>query len=121
MTRGKVLFRTDIQHEGVVAAITAVEIDTTPDIDLEPLLGRPDPVGELARLLRALDPDAGERAPAHDVLVQKAATRLQAVHRARVFASVASDPEPGPEMARALLRRESWNVLDALIRQRGVE
>ncbi len=110
----------DIQHQGVVAAITSVTIDTRPDIDLEPLLGRPDPVGELARLLTALDDD-GERTPAQQALVQRTVTRLQAVHRARVFATVAHDAEPDTEAAEALLRRESWNVLDALIRQRGVE
>lgn len=111
----------DIQHQGVVAAITSAEIDTRPDIDLAPLLGRPDPVGELARLLTALDDDDGERAPAQQALVQRTVNRLQAVHRARVFATVANDAEPDTGTAEALLRRESWNVLDALIRQRGVE
>jgi hypothetical protein len=113
----------DIQHQGVVAAITSVEIDTTPDIDLAPLLGRPDPVGELARLLTSLDDDGdgNERSTAHDALIQRTFNRLQTVHRARVFATIANDPEPDTDAAQVILRRESWNVLDALIRQRGVE
>lgn len=113
----------DIQHQGVVAAITSVEIDTMPDIDLAPLLGRPDPVGELARLLTSLDDDGEgtERSTAHDALIQRMVNRLQTVHRTRVFATIANDPEPDTDAARVILRRESWNVLDALIRQRGVE
>jgi len=111
----------DIQQQGVVAAITTVEIDTRPDIDLAPLMGRPDPVGEIARLLDSLEDDDNERSAAHDALIQRTVNRLHAVHRARVFATIANDPEPDTGMARALLRRESWNVLDALIRQRGVE
>jgi len=110
----------DIQQQGVIAAIGSVAIDTRPPADLAPLVGRPDPVGELARLLTGLD-GAGEMSPAHETLLQRTTTRLQGVHRARVFASVANDPEPGPEQARALLRREGWTLLDALIRQRGVE
>lgn len=111
----------DIQQQGIVAAITTVEIDTRPDIDLAPLLGRPDPVGEIARLLTTLDDEEGEHPAAHDALVQRTLNRLQAVHRARVFATIANDPEPDIGFARDSLRRESWNVLDALIRQRGVE
>lgn len=113
----------DIQHRGVVAAITAVEIDTMPDLNLASLLGRPDPVGELARLLISLDSDGegAERSTVHDALIQRTVNRLQTVHRARAFATVANDPEPNIDAARTLLRRESWNVLDALVRQRGVE
>ncbi|HWV35683.1 MAG TPA: hypothetical protein VNZ55_08620, partial [Thermomicrobiales bacterium] len=111
----------DIQREGIVAAITEVQIDARPDIGIAPLLGRPDPVGELARLLTWLDGGDVERPDAHAALLQRTLTRLQGVHRARVFATVAGDPEPDAEMARDILRRESWNVLDALIRQRGVE
>lgn len=109
----------NIQRQGVAVAITSIDIDTRPDIELSPLLGRADPVGELARLLTSLDAD--DPSPAHDALIQRTVNRLQAVHRARVFASVADDPEPDVEDARTILRRESWNVLDALVRQRGVE
>lgn len=111
----------DIQRDGVAAAITEVEIDARPDIDLAPLLRRPDPVGELARLLTWLDGGEVERPDAHAALLQRTVTRLQGVHRARVFATVAGDPEPDADLARDILRRESWSVLDALIRQRGVE
>jgi DNA repair exonuclease SbcCD nuclease subunit len=110
----------DIQHRGVIAAVAGVTVDTRPPIDLALLTGRPDPVGELARLLTALDGDAG-LSPSQEALLQRTATRLQGAHRARVFAAIASDPEPGLDDARAALRREGWTVLDALVRQRGVE
>jgi len=110
----------DIQHRGVIAAIAGVTVDTRPPIDLTALTGRPDPVGELARLLTALDGDAG-LSPSQEALLQRTATRLQGAHRARVFAAIASDPEPGLDDARITLRREGWTVLDALVRQRGVE
>jgi len=115
----------DVQERTVIAAIGSVAIDTRPAIDLEPLVGRPDPVGELARLLTGLEEshDNGfdRLTPAHLDLLQRTTTRLQATHRARVFASVAGDPEPDAAMARTHLRREGWSLLDALIQQRGME
>lgn len=109
-----------VTHQGVSAALHAYEIDTRSQVELEPLLGRPDPVGELARLVRALD-DEGEISPAQEALLQRTIDRLVGVHRSRVFAGVAADPAPDEETARTHLRREAWNVLDALVRQRGVE
>lgn len=114
----------DVRDRSVIAAITAVTIDTRPPIDLEPLAGRPDPVGEVARLLQSLDSpnDAFDGlAPTHQRLLQQTATRLQAAHRARVFASIAGDPEPDLAAAATHLRREGWTLLDALIDQRGME
>lgn len=108
-----------VQHQGVVGSIVSIEIMTQPDVDLEPLLRRPDPVGELARLLQALEDD--ERTPAQEALLQRTVDRLLGVHRSRVFAGVAHDPEPDAEVARRQLQREAWNVLDALVRQRGVD
>lgn len=109
-----------ISHQGVSATLHDYEIDTRPQVELKPLLGRPDPVGELARLLSALDDD-GEPTPAQEALIQRAVDRLVGVHRSRVFAGVAHDSAPDEEIARMALRREAWNVLDALVRQRGVE
>lgn len=109
-----------VTHQGVTAILQAYEQDTRPPVVLEPLLGRPDPVGELARLLAALDED-GATTPSQEALVQRATDRLVAVHRSRVFAGVAHDPAPDADTARTVLRREAWNVLDALVRQRGVQ
>lgn len=109
-----------MQHRGVVVAIGDIHIDTRPDVDLAPLVGRPDPVGELARLLQALG-DEGQLSEAQETLVQRTVDRLLGVHRSRVFAGVAHDPPPETEDARMYLRREAWNVLDALVRQRGVD
>jgi DNA repair exonuclease SbcCD nuclease subunit len=108
------------QQQGVMAAIQSVEIDTRPEIDIEPLVRRPDPVGELARLLRSLDEDE-PRTSAQEALLQRAVDRLVGAHRSRVFAGVANDSAPDAEAARTLLRREGWNVLDALVCQRGVD
>lgn len=109
-----------VTHQGVTAILQGYELDTHPPVALDELLGRPDPVGELARLLVALDDD-GTFTPAQEALVQRVTDRLVAVHHSRVFAGAAHDPAPGPESARTALRREAWNVLDALVRQRGVQ
>jgi len=115
----------DVQERSVTAAIVSITIDTRPAIDLAPLVGRPDPVGEIARLLAALDADQDgsmdRLSPAQCDLLQRMTTRLRAAHRSRVFAAIGGDPEPDLATARTVLRRESWTLLDALIQQRGME
>jgi hypothetical protein len=112
----------DLQRDGVVLAITSVTNATEPAIDLATLEERADPVGETARVLRALDAPSLEAMPeAYRELVRRTASRLGSLHRSRVFATVSSDPEPGIDEARALLRREAWATLDALVRQRGID
>lgn len=112
----------DLQKQGVVLAITSVTNNTQPEIDLGGLMERADPVGETARILSALDERDVDAMPApYQELVRRTATRLSAVHRSRVFATVSSDPEPNLEAARGLLRREAWATLDALVRQRGID
>ena len=112
----------DIQERGVVAAINGVADETRPPLDLEPLVGRPDSVGEIARLLAALERDDPEEfSDAQRELVGRTVTRLQSVHRARVFAAVAGDREPDIADAKRHLRRQGWDVLASLIQQRGVE
>lgn len=109
-----------VERQGISGVVASIEVNSRPDVDIEPLLGRPDPVGELARLIRVLD-DQAEPTPAQEALVRRATDRLLGVHRSRIFAGVANDPEPDEETARAFLQREAWNVLDALVRQRGVD
>ncbi len=112
----------DIQERGVVAAISGVADETRPPLDLDPLVGRPDSVGEIARLLAALDRDDLEGfSDAQRELVGRTVARLQSVHRARVFAAVAGDREPDIVDAKRHLRRQGWDVLASLIQQRGVE
>ena len=114
-----------IQQGRVTAAIGSVTIETRPAIDLAPLVGRPDPVGEIARLLTALDADddgiPDQFSPAQRDLLQQTTTRLRAAHRSRVFAALGGDPEPDIATARTWLQREGWSLLDALIQQRGME
>lgn len=112
----------DIQERGVVAAIGDVVVETRPPLDLDLLVRRPDSVGEIARLLAALDADdPAELSDAQRELVGRGVTRLQAIHRARVFAAVAGDREPDAEDAKRELRRQGWDVLAGLIQQREVE
>jgi DNA repair protein SbcD/Mre11 len=112
----------DLQRDGVVLAITSVTNRTEPEIALGPLLERADPVGETARIIQALDaPSFDDLPPPYAELVRRTVTRLDGVHRSRVFAAVAGDPEPDLDAARDLLRREAWATLDALIRQRGID
>ncbi|HYH10832.1 MAG TPA: hypothetical protein VD789_00660 [Thermomicrobiales bacterium] len=112
----------DLQKQGVVLAITSVTNNTEPAIELDGLLERADPVGETARIISALDTRDVDAMPApYQELLRRTATRLSAVHRSRVFATISSDPEPDLEAARGLLRREAWATLDALVRQRGID
>lgn len=112
----------DLQQRGVALAISSVTDGTRPMVDLASFLERADPVGETARLLDALDLPSVEEIPdPYGELVRRSATRLNGVHRSRVFASVAGDDEPDLERARTLLRREAWVALDALVRQRGID
>ncbi len=112
----------DLQQRGVALAISSITDETQPMIDLASLLERADPVGETARLLDALDCETIAEIPdPYGELLRRSATRLHGVHRARVFASIASDDEPDLESARIMLRREAWVTLDALVRQRGIE
>ena len=72
--------------------------------------------------IHALDaPSIDDMPPPYAELLRRAVTRLDGVHRSRVFAAVASDPEPDLDDARELLRREAWATLDALVRQRGID
>ena len=112
----------DLQKQGVVLAITSVTNATESTIDLDQLVERADPVGETARIITALDmPDLDTMPAPYADLLHRTATRLTGVHRSRVFAAVSGDPEPDLEAARALLRREAWATLDALVRQRGID
>lgn len=107
-----------VEHDGITISIGKVEIDATPQIDLEPLLNRPDPVGEVARLINALDSD-NELNDAQEQLVHAAEQKLLAISHARVFGSIL---DLGPEIdAAPLLRRQGWAMLDALVRQRGID
>lgn len=106
-----------IEHEGVDITISRIIIDATPAIDLEPLLNRPDPVGEVARLIHALD--VGDLSETQQRLLTNAEQKLLSVSHARVFGSVV---DLNVEIdAPTLLRRQSWATLDALVRQRGID
>lgn len=107
-----------IEHDGMTIAIHHIANDATPVIDLQPLLNRPDPVGEVARLISALD-SGTELTDAQARLVTATEQKLLAISHARVFGSIL-DLEPDID-ATTLLRRQGWATLDALVRQRGID
>lgn len=107
-----------IEHDDMKIAISRVSIDATPRIELEPLLSRPDPVGEVARLINALA-TGDELSEAQSRLLTAVEQKLLSVSHARVFGSIL-DLEPDAD-APTLLRRQGWVTLDALVRQRGID
>lgn len=107
-----------LEHEGVSIAISGIDIDATPQIDLEPLIDRPDPVGEVARLLHALS-SGDDLTDAQSQLVIAVEQKLLAVSHARVFGSIVDTPLAAD--AQTLLQRSAWTALDTLVRQRGID
>lgn len=107
-----------IDHDGTSIGLNQTHIDATPLIDLDPLLNRPDPVGEVARLINSLD--SGESlSDAQSRLLTATEQKMLAISHARVFGSIL-DSEPDTD-ATTLLRRQGWATLDALVRQRGID
>ncbi len=107
-----------IEHDSMTIGIDNIAIDATPPVDLEPLVSRPDPVGEVARLITALD-SGSELNEAQARLLTATEQKLLAISHARVFGSIL-DMEPTVD-AHTLLRRQGWATLDALVRQRGID
>ena len=107
-----------VEHEGISIALTRIAIDATPDIDLEPLVGRPDPVGEVARLLLALS-TGNEMTEAQSALITAVDQKLLAVSHARVFGSIIDTTADAD--ATTLLQRQAWAALDMMVRQRGID
>ena len=107
-----------IEHEGVLVVLSDISIDATPTIDLDPLLGRPDPVGEVARLIQALS-TGDELTEAQAQLVTAVDQKLLAVSHARVFGSIIDTPAEAD--ATVLLQRQAWAALDTMVRQRGID
>lgn len=107
-----------IEHQGMSITLDNVAIDAAPQIDLGPLLNRPDPVGEIARLINALD-TGDALTETQSRLVHSTEQQVLAVTHARVFGSIL-DFEPELDAA-TLLRRQGWATLDALVRQRGID
>lgn len=107
-----------LEHEGVHIAMSGIDIDATPEINLEPLVGRPDPVGEIARLLQALA-SGEEPGEAQTKLMTAVEQKLLAVTHARVFGSIVDTPLATD--ANTALQRQAWAALDTMVRQRGID
>lgn len=107
-----------LEHEGITIAISGIDIDATPLIDLEPLIGRPDPVGEIARLLHALS-SGDDLGDTQTQLVAAVEQKLLTVSHARVFGSIVDEPLTAD--AQTLLQRSAWAALDTMVRQRGID
>lgn len=107
-----------LDHARITIVISHIDNDATPNIDLGPLIGRPDPVGEVARLLHALS-TGEELSPSHARLAEEVEQKLLAVTHARVFGAIVDTPLSTD--AHTLLQRQAWATLDTMVRQRGID
>lgn len=105
-----------IERLGVVGGVERIENLTRPAIDLDELVGRKDPTGELARVLVALEAEPAPAAYAN--LLDDALTRLNQIRQHRVFSGIAADQPPDHADAQRLLLHEGYRLLDTLLAQR---
>lgn len=101
---------------GVTAVVEKILFETRPALDLTVLAARPDPPGEVARLIRSLE--AEERPSEYRQLVSATVDRLREIHSAKPFADIASDSEPDGALAHRYVLAEAWSLLDALVAQK---
>ena len=92
--------------------IESAHLDTRPEIDLEDLARRPDPVGLLAARLLWLDRPEGD--PERDRLVDKARQNLRDQSANAVWRGLAVGTDPEPVM---WLRQAGYRALDRLLGQ----
>ena len=106
----------DETHTGAAGTryfIESVRLDTRPEIDLEDLARRQDPVGLLAARMLWLDRPEGD--PERDRLVDKARQELRDQCAKSVWRSLAADGD-APEPV-AWLRQAGYRALDRLLDQ----
>ncbi len=106
----------ELSVNGVTASIERIIFRTRPAIDLARLAVGNDPVGELARVILALE---GEKVPAeYQDLVSEAFSRLRVVHQSGYYIAIGEDPFPDYPAACALLTAEGLSLLDELLAQK---
>lgn len=106
----------ELSLNGITASIEKIIFQTRPAIDLARLAIGNDPVGELARVILALE---GEQVPAeYQELVSEAVSRLRAVHQSGYYIAIGEDPAPDYPAACARLAAEGLSLLDELLAQK---
>ncbi len=106
------------QARGVTGYVDRVLHETKPAINLDELVQRRDPPGELARVLIALEADP---LPAdYRELLDDTLARLNDVRRHRAYTAISDDDRPDLASARRHLLHEGYRLLDALVAQREV-
>ena len=106
----------DEVHRGAAGTryfIASARADTRPEIDLEELAGRPDPVGLLAARLLRLDRPEGD--PERDRLVERARRSLRDQAAKPVWRGLADDGDATEPVA--WLRQAGYRALDRLLDQ----
>lgn len=121
----------ELTHGEITVWVERCDVETRPAIDLEELARAGGVAGELARLLVALgartdsaDPSAPapEHAPGDAALGRLLSDARRAVETVRGLRPYAALPDavdaPGAPMLTALLERQAWMLLDALLAQK---
>jgi DNA repair protein SbcD/Mre11 len=106
------------QARSVTGYVGRVRYETKPAINLDELVLRQDPPGELARVLVALEADP--LPAAYRGLLDDTLARLNDVRRHRTYTAIADDERPDLDDARQHLIHEGYRLLDALVAQREV-
>ncbi|MDQ3547663.1 MAG: DNA repair exonuclease [Chloroflexota bacterium] len=104
------------QTRSVTGFVDRVFYETRPAFDIDDLVKRNDPPGELARVLAALE--AGAVSADCRGLLDDTMARLNEVRRHRTYGAIADDERPDHETARRHLLREGYRLLDTLVAQR---
>jgi DNA repair exonuclease SbcCD nuclease subunit len=103
------------EREGARALIEAVDVETSPDFDLEELSRGDDPMGVLADRLRSWSDD--ETDPQEMPLVREALERMQRLAKSkpyRILRTVDDHEAPTLDDARRMLLRQGYALLEQM-------
>ena len=101
---------------GIQGFVGRWRLETRPELDLETLARRPDPVGLLARRLLWLDSSDADN-PQGRELLERARERLGRAHRETAWSRLELPEEPDTDQVADWLRRAALDSLDALLEQ----
>lgn len=104
---------------GIHGFVGRWRLETRPELDLEALARRPDPVGLLAQRLLWLDSDADD--PQGRALLERAREQLGRAHREPAWSRLDLPAEPDTAQVKDWLRRGALDSLDALLAQHDRE
>lgn len=113
------LEQTEVTEGGTTVRVIDVDINTSPSIDLAERAGDDDPIGYLARLLRALDGD--EPLEPYQDLIEEAHTNLRETHDSNAYRELKSHDEsytrPNEAETKDVLRQQARQLVDAFVEQ----